>query len=130
MADVKIVNIDGEQWDIKDQNARDKNTEQDIEIENLATKIDVTRRDCGRFYYDANTDRNALQNRIDAMIYCFDNSKSGVATIRYSGGHYYNVIIPAVELELAPIFVEITYDGIINTFRIRNRTDFQLVKSV
>ena len=129
MADVKIVDIDGEQWNIKDQDARNKNTEQDTKIENLTTEINAVKESCERFYYDSNKDRNVLQNRIDAMIYCYNNSKSNIVTIRYSGGFYYNVIMPSAALKVYPIFTEITYSGDINMYRIRSNAEFELFKS-
>lgn len=39
MADVKIIDIDSEQWNIKDQEARTKNEEQDVSISENATAI-------------------------------------------------------------------------------------------
>lgn len=130
MADVKIVDIDGEQWNIKDQEARNKNTEQDTKIENLTTEINAVKKSCERFYYDSDKDKDVLQNRVDAMIYCHNNSKSGTATIRYSDGYYYDVIMPSTGLGIFPIFVEITYKGVINIFRIRSNTDYELVRSI
>lgn len=130
MADVKIVDIDGEQWNIKDQDARNKNTEQDTKIENLATEINVAKRELERFYYNANTNKDILQNRIDAMLYCYNNSKSGTATIRYLNGFYYNLIMPAAELIFKPMFIEISYNGDINIFHIRSNTDYELAKSI
>lgn len=130
MADVKIVDIDGEQWNIKDQDARNKNIEQDEKIQNLTSKIDEVNTSLKRFYYDVNTDHSVLQNRIDAMLYCYNNSKSGTATIRYSGGYYYNVILPSAELIIKPAFVEIGYFGDINIFQIRDNTDYELIKSI
>ena len=130
MADVKIIDIDGEQWNIKDQEARNKNTEQDTKIENLSTEINAVKESCERFYYNSDKDRNVLQNRIDAMIYCYNNSKSGIATIRYSNGYYYNIIIPSAGLDVFPNFVEIEYDGKINIFNIRSSTEYKLVRSI
>ena len=130
MADVKIVDIDGEQWNIKDQEARNKNTEQDTKIENLTTEINAVKESCKRFYYDSDKDRNVLQNRIDAMIYCYNNSKGGTATIRYSDGYYYNVIMPSTGLRVNPVFTEITYNGTINIYRIKSNTEFELIKSL
>ena len=130
MAEVKTIDIDGIQWSIKDQTARDKITEQNTKIENLTAEISKTEDNCKRFFYNIDVDKNVLQNRIDAMIYCYKNSKSGVATIRYSGGYYYNVIIPSADLNLSPIFTEITYEGHINTFMIKNNTEFQIIRSI
>ena len=130
MADVKIVDIDNVQWNIKDQEARNKNAEQDTNITNLATEIDKIKNDYKRFYYDSKADKDVLQNRIDAMLYCYNNSKSGIATIRYSGGYYHNVIIPAVNLELRPIFIEINYYGSINIYMIRSSTEYSLIKTI
>ena len=42
MADVKIVDIDGEQWDIKDQVARQTLTEQEVKINNLQEDLSIT----------------------------------------------------------------------------------------
>lgn len=130
MADVKIVDIDNEQWNMKDQEARNKINEQSTLITNLATEINGIKSNYKRFYYDANTDRNVELNRIEAMLYCYSNSKSGIATIRYAGGHYYNVIIPASELNIKPMFVEITYFGHINIYQIRSKTDYSLVRNI
>lgn len=130
MADVKIVDIDGEQWNIKDQDARSKNIEQDVKIQNLTSEINLANKNLERFYYDADVDKKVLQNRIDAMIYCYNNSKSGIATIRYYGGAYYNVIIPSVNLKLKPNFVEIGQNGEINIIGIRDRTDYELIRSI
>ena len=130
MADVKIIDIDGEQWNIKDQESRSKDIEQDAKIQSLTSEIALANKSLQRFYYDANVDREVLQNRIDAMIYCYNNSKSGTATIRYYSGYYYNVIIPSVDLNIIPIFVEITHDGKINIFKIKNSTDYELVRSI
>lgn len=130
MAEVKIIDIDGIQWEMKDQTARNKITEQNIKIENLTTEINKIKVNYERFYYNANTDKNVLQNRIDAMIYCFNNSKNGIATIRYSGGYYYNVIMPTIELARRPIFIEITYSGIINIFAIKSSTEYELIRTI
>ena len=130
MADVKIVDIDGEQWNIKDQDARDKNVEQDTKIENLTSEINIANKSLKRFFYDANADRNVLQNRIDAMLYCYNHSKSGIATIRYTEGFYYNVIIPSTGLSINPNFIEIEYDGKINIVRIRSSTEYRVVRSI
>lgn len=130
MADVKMVDIDGEQWNIKDQEARNKDIEQDVKIQNLTSEINLANESLKRFYYDANTNREVLQNRIDAMIHCYNNSKSGTATIRYSSGYYYNVIIPSAELRISPIFTEITHEGNINMYRIKSNTEFELFKSI
>lgn len=130
MADVKIIDIDGEQWNIKDQESRNKDIEQDIKIQNLTSEINLANESLKRFYYDADTDRNVLQNRIDAMIYCYNNSKSGVATIRYKGGYYYQAILPAAELTKKPLFIEIGYYGDINIFQVRNSSEYELIKSI
>lgn len=130
MADVKIVDIDGEQWNIKDQESRNKNIEQDEKIQSLTSEIALANKSLQRFYYDSNLDRKVLQNRIDAMLHCYNNSKSGIATIRYSSGYYHNVIIPSVDLGVSPIFVEITYKGEINIFMIKSSTDYELVRSI
>ena len=130
MADVKIVDIDNIQWNIKDQEARDKNTEQDGKITSLITEIGNIKNNYQRFYYDANTDKDVLQNRINAMLYCYKNSKSGVATIRYKGGHYHNVIIPSSGLDIKPAFVEIDYYGYIKIYQIRSNTDYQLLRTI
>ena len=130
MADVKIVDIDNVQWNMKDQEARNKNTEQDEKITNLIAEIGEIKNNYQRFYYDANTDKNVLQERIDAMIYCYNNSKSGVATIRYSGGYYHNVILPSVSLNLRPLFVEIDYYGNINIIQIENNQSYFIVKTI
>lgn len=130
MADVKIVDIDGEQWNIKDQDARNKNTEQDTKIENLATEINVAKRELERFYYNANTDKTVLQNRIDAMIYCYNNSKSPVATIRYEYEYYYQVILPSTNLSLEPAFIEIAHSGEINIILIKDRLTYKVQRSI
>lgn len=130
MADVKIVDIDGEQWNIKDQEARNKNTEQDTKIENLTSKISLANTRLKRFYYDVGTDKEVLQNRIDAMLYCYNNSESGIVTIRYAGGYYHNVIMPAPPLHVNPNFIEIGHKGEINIFRIRSSTDYELVREI
>lgn len=130
MADVKIIDIDGEQWNIKDQDARNKGIKQDVEIQNLTSELYKTNQNLKRFYYDANTDRNVLQNRVDAMVYCHSNSESGIATIRYEKGYYYNVMLPATELAIDPTFVEIEHSGRINIFRIKSSTDYELVRGI
>lgn len=130
MAEVKIIDIDGEQWNIKDQMAREKIATLGTEIENLTSEINVAKRDLERFYYDSNLDRDVLQNRINAMIYCYNNSKSGIATIRYSEGYYHNVIMPSAELHVNPLFIEIEHSAKINVFRIRSNTDYELIRSI
>ena len=130
MADVKIVDIDNVQWNMKDQEARNKNVEQDTTLANLATEISAIKNSYQRFFYDSNKDRNVLQNRVDAMIYCYENSKSGIATIRYAEGYYHNVIIPAASINLAPRFIEIDYFGNINIFMIRSREDYSLMRTI
>ena len=130
MAEVKIIDIDGVQWEMKDQTARDKITEQDTKIENLTTKINTVEKKCERFYYNADTDKDILQNRIDAMIHCYNNSKNGIATIRYSNGYYYNVIMPAISLERGLTFVEITYSGNINIYEIKSNTEYKLIRAI
>lgn len=42
MADVKIIDIGGEQWDIKDQVARQTLTEQEVKINNLQENLSTT----------------------------------------------------------------------------------------
>ena len=42
MADVKIIDIDGEQWNIKDQMARNTLTEQEVKINNLQENLNIT----------------------------------------------------------------------------------------
>ena len=130
MADVKIIDIDGEQWNIKDQDARNKNVEQDTKIENLTTEINVAKRELERFYYDANTDRTVLQNRVEAMLYCYNNSKSPVATIRYEWGYFYQVILPSIDLNFQPAFVEIAHSGEINIFLIKDRLTYKVQRSI
>ena len=130
MAEVKIIDIDGVQWEMKDQTARNKITEQNTKIENLTTEINKIKQNYQRFYYNANTDRNVLQNRINAMIYCYNNSKSGTATIRYSEGYYYNIIMPSIELKRNPIFTEITHDGTINIYAIKNSEEYKLIRTI
>lgn len=130
MAEVKIIDIDGEQWNIKDQDARDKNIEQDIKIASLTSEVYEAKKNLERFYYNANTNKDILQNRIDAMLYCYNNSKSSTATIRYLNGFYYNLIMPAAELIFKPMFIEISYSGDINIFHIRSNTDYELAKSI
>lgn len=130
MAEVKIIDIDGVQWPMKDQTARDKITEQNTKIENLTTEINKIKINYERFYYNANTDKSVLQNRIDAMIYCFNNSKNGIATIRYSNGYYYNVIMPAIELKRDLIFTEITYNGDINIYSIKSSQEYKLIRTI
>lgn len=130
MADVKVIDIDGEQWNIKDQDAREKNDAQDAKIIKLTSDIDLIKKSCDRFYYDANTDKDVLQNRIDAMFYCYNNSKSSVVTIRYWDGYYYQVILPAAELFRNPLFIEIDYYGEINFFQARSTSDYQLVRTI
>lgn len=130
MQDVKIIDIDNVQWNIKDQEARNKNAEQDTNITNLATEIDKIKNDYKRFYYDSRADKDVLQNRIDAMLYCYKNSKSGIATIRYDGGHYYNVIMPAAELNIKPVFIEIDYYGHISIYQIRSSTEYTIERTI
>lgn len=130
MADVKIVDIDGEQWNIKDQEARNKNTEQDTKIENLTTEINAVKKSCERFFYDSDKDKDVLQNRVEAMLYCYNNSKSGIATIRYYGDFYYNVIIPSTGLDITPSFVEISHGGAINIIGIKSSTEYTIVRSI
>ena len=130
MADVKIIDIDGEQWNMKDQDARNKNVEQDTKIENLTSEINVVKKNLERFYYDADTDKDVLQNRVEAMLYCYNNSKSGIATIRYSGGYYYTVIIPSTKLNFMQSFVEISHSGVINIIGIKSSTEYNIVRSI
>ena len=42
MEDVKIIDIDGEQWNIKDQMARNTLTEQEVKINNLQENLSIT----------------------------------------------------------------------------------------
>ena len=130
MAEVKTIDIDGVQWEMKDETARNKINEQNTKIENLTTKINKIENNYQRFYYNADTNKDVLQNRIDAMIYCYNNSKSGVATIRYEEGYYYNVIIPSATLTLSPIFIEIIHTGIINMFTIKNNKEYKLIRTI
>lgn len=130
MAEVHTIDIDGEQWSILDQEAKAKNNAQDTEIINLTSDINSIKESYGRFYYDADTDRDVLQNRIDAMIYCYNNSKSPVATIRYKGGYYYQVVLPAISLDREPLFIEVEYFGKINVFKIRNSSEYEVVRSI
>ena len=130
MADAKIVNIKGVQWDLKDEVARNKIIEQSTSITNLATEINETESKCERFFYNSDTEKSVLQNRINAMLYCYNNSKSGVATIRYKDGYYHNVIIPAVSLNLNPNFVEIDYYGNINVIQITDSQHYAIVRTI
>lgn len=130
MADAKIVNIKGVQWDLKDEVARNKINEQNTSITNLATEINEVKSKYERFYYNANTDKNVLQNRIDAMIYCYNNSKSSYATIRYKEGYYHNVMIPAADLSVRPEFIEIDYYGNINIIEITDRQNYAIVRTI
>lgn len=130
MADAKIIDIKGVQWDLKDEVARNKINEQSTSITNLATEINETKSKCERFYYDANTDKNVLQNRINAMLYCYNNSKSGVATIRYKEGYYHNVIIPGASLNVTPEFIEIDYYGNINVIQITDSQHYAIVRTI
>lgn len=130
MADAKIVDIKGVQWELKDEVARNKINEQSTSITNLATEINEIKSKYERFYYDANTDKNVLQNRINAMIYCYNNSRSGVATIRYKGGYYYNVIVPGASLSITPEFVEIDYYGNINVIQITDNQHYTIVRTI
>lgn len=125
-----ILDIDGSQWELQDVEARNTLTEQDVKIQNLTSEINLANKNLERFYYDANVDRKVLQNRIDAMLHCYHSSKSGIATIRYYSGYYYNVIMPSVELGIAPPFIEITHEGVINILRIKNSTDYEIVRSI
>lgn len=130
MAEVKIIDIDGEQWNIKDQDAREKNDAQDAEIKNLTSDIDLIKESYGRFFYNANTDREVLQNRIDAMIYCYNNCKSSVATIRYAYDYYHQVILPAAELSKEPLFIEMCSPGVINMYAISSSSKYRLIKTI
>lgn len=130
MADVKIVDIDNVQWNMKDQEARNKNAEQDEKITNLIAEIGEIKNNYKRFYYDANTDKDVLQNRINAMIYCHNNSKVSVATIRYKDGYYHNVILPSASLNLKPNFVEIDYYGNINIIQITDNQSYAIVRTI
>lgn len=130
MAEVHIVDIDGEQWNIKDQDARNKDIKQDVEIQNLTSGLYKANQNLKRFYYDADTDKDVLQNRINAMIYCLNNSESGIATIRYKEGYYYNVMLPATGLTVDSNFMEIEHTGKINIFKIKSSTDYTLVRSI
>lgn len=53
MADVKIVDIDGEQWSIKDQLARQILTEQEAKINNLQENLNITN---NKIYVDKSKD--------------------------------------------------------------------------
>lgn len=53
MADVKIVNIDGEQWNIKDQMARNTLTEQEVKINNLQENLSIIN---NKIYVDKSKD--------------------------------------------------------------------------
>ena len=130
MAEVKIIDIDGVQWEMKDQTARNKIDEQNTKIENLTTEINKIENNYQRFFFNVDIDKDVLQNRIDSMIHCYNNSKSGIATIRYKNGYYYNVIIPSADLIYNPIFIEITYNGIINIFAIKSSTEYELIRTI
>lgn len=53
MADVKVVDIDGEQWNIKDQVARDTLTEQKVKINNLQENLSIIN---NKMYVDRSKD--------------------------------------------------------------------------
>lgn len=127
---VNTLDIDGSQWELQDVEARNKINEQNASITNLSMKINEIEKDYRRFFYNADTDRDILQNRINAMIYCYYNSKSGIVTIRYKYGFYYNVIIPAVALEAKPNFVEIDYQGNISIIQIKNDQEYTILKTI
>ena len=130
MADVRIVDIDNEQWNMKDQEARNKNAEQDEKITNLIAEIGEIKNNYQRFYYDSRANKDVLQNRIDAMLYCYNNSKNGIATIRYDGGYYHNVILPSTALNINPNFVEIDYYGNINIIHIKDNQTYAIVRTI
>ena len=47
-------------------------------------------------YYNANTDRNVLQNRIDAIKSLIQQTRrlSNISLVRYAGGYYFTYIFP------------------------------------
>ena len=127
---VNTLDIDGTQWEIQDVVARNKIAEQDISIKNISIKTNEIERDYSRFYYDINSDKTILQNRIDAMLYCYDHSKSGIATIRYRGGYYYNIILPASPLGISPNFIEIDYQGNISVIQIKDNKTYEVIRTI
>ena len=127
---VNTLDIDGTQWEIRDEEARNKINEQNTSIKNISMKINEIEKNYRRFFYDAGTDKDVIQNRIDAMIYCYNNSKSGIATIRYMYGFYHNVIIPSVSLDAKPNFVEIDYQGNISIIQIKNNKEYTVIKTI
>ena len=74
-------------------------------------------------YFDnADTDRNVLQNRIDAMKTYIPMNMAGIYTIRYEGGHYFAYITNGLGSE-SPIIEIDLYNNNINLFYRVNSTN-------
>lgn len=82
-------------------------------------------------YYDADTDRDVIDNRINAIKYIDNNKPSNMFNIRYWNGHYYfylsnmsNIFTgERCVLEINP------YDGVLCVFRITRSGDCNLMKT-
>jgi hypothetical protein len=71
-------------------------------------------------YYDANTNRTVVQNRINAIKAIIQNGAFGkMSVIRYNGGYYYSyIILPKIYSASASAIVELNpHDGQISIFK-------------
>ena len=73
MADVKIVDIDGSQWSMKDQVARDKITA--LEEDNTTNKTDIQNL--------KNDKLNIIAEEVNVDLNTLDNSKFAYGTVKY-----------------------------------------------
>ena len=64
MAEVKIIDIDGIQWEIKDQTARNKITEQETKINELQSDLDSN---VTSLQNDIDTKTSTIQNNINTI---------------------------------------------------------------
>ena len=83
-------------------------------------------------FYDANTNRNSEQDRVNAIRHIFEpltGINYGFACIRYSGGYYYFYIMFKVSNDNCVTEI-IFYDAKINLWQFQNEGDEYIVNPV
>ena len=80
-------------------------------------------------FYDANTNRGLLQNRINAITQYLPRTLGGIYRIRYEGGYYYAYITAGNSSE-ETIFEIDPYGGTICIFQRNGGGSVALVRSI
>ena len=81
--------------------------------------------------YDANTDRGTTANRTAAILWCLNNIKANMFTIRYADGYYYLYLVNMGAADKTVLEINSYSPGAINIFRVNPAlTACALIKSV